>query len=230
MMHSRTCVAFAVFFGVAVSTGCSSESEPSSPGLTAAEEPPPEGATTNAPLTQGADAIATGPAPRLVKADVAAPRPEGTNASQNAQLAEMHKPYTHLSSGEARYFDGKFLNTTALGDVMRSPDFASKVMDLQSGGDVGATARQRAYTDAIKRSLQPYADRARFEQLGCGTVLCMGSIRASSKEWIAPWTIELHKQPLPMPSLSVQTIRRGAEFEVRFSFATAGAGGISSGS
>ena len=229
MMHSRTSVALTVLLGAALSAGCSSESEPASVGPAPVEAPLSEVGATESESAQEANSGATGPAPRLVKADVVAPRAEGTNAAQDAQLAEMRKPYTHLSAGEAGYFEGKFLNTKALGEVLRSPDFASKVLDLQSGGDVNSMARQRSYTDVIKRSLQPYADRARFEQLGCGTMLCMGSIRTSSKEWIAPWTIELHNQPLPLPSFSVQPIRRGAEYEVRFSFTTAGAGGISNG-
>jgi hypothetical protein len=139
----------------------------------------------------------------------------------------MSVPYPGLSSAEAQYFDGKLLKQEVLSRNMRGPDFGSKVLDLQSGGDVKAAARQRAYTEAFQKSLRPYADRARFQGLGCGTVLCMGSLRTSKTDWVGPWTVDLHKQPLPLPSLAVRNVRVGSDYEVRFSFTTVGAGGFS---
>ena len=227
MTHSRTCLALTAIFTIAVGAGCSKERPAASPDQGAMEIPPPAASAAAIAAPQEVRSAVEVPAPRLVKTDTNMPT-VGTSNPQAAQLAEMRKPYTNLSKGEAAYFDVKFLNKDVLGEVMRSPDFNSKVLDLQSGGDVNAMARQRAYTDAFRRSLQPYADRARLEGIGCGTVLCMGSLRTNTKDWIGAWTVELHKQPLPLPSLSIQPIPRGSEYEVRFSFTTAGGGGFTS--
>lgn len=226
MTNSGPYVALVASLCIAASVGCSAESPVASdqtPAAGTASEP--SVATSSADY--GSDSV-----DQASRAPLAMPEPKapvvGTSDKQDAQLTEMRKPYTNLSTTESRYFDGKFLNSATVGEVMRSPDFNSKVQDLQSSGDAGAMSRQQAYTELFRRSLQPYADRARLETIGCGTVLCMGSLRTSTKDWIGPWTIALHQQPLPLPSLSIQPVRRGNEYDVRFSFTTSGAGGISS--
>lgn len=225
MTHRYALLVVAAVFSIVVVAGWNTDMPAPSVTQEATEPSPPGTSVSPVETPPVAQDTAEGPTPRLVKADAKVPV-VGTSDQQAAQLDEMLKPYTNLSAGEAAYFDGKFLNKDVLGEVMQSADFNSKLLDLQSGGDINAMARQRAYTDTFKRSLQPYADRARLERIGCGTVLCMGSLRTSTKDWIGPWTVELHKQPLPLPSLSIQTIRRAGEYEVRFSFTTSGSGGF----
>lgn len=226
MAHLPSYLSAAVVLCVAFVAGCAKETPAEPAGRGIVEASPRAASISNAALPEERAAVQGAPS-RLAKADVRVPN-GGISDTQAARLAEMQKPYTHLSSGEASYFDGKFLSSEAVGKVLRGADFDSKVLDLQSGGDVNAMARQRAYSDAFRQSLQPYADRAQLERIGCGTVLCMGSLRTSSKDWVGPWTIGLHEQPLPLPSLSVQTVRRGTGYEVRFAFTTTGSGGFTS--
>jgi hypothetical protein len=211
---------------MAFAAGCTNETPAVPADLGIRDASPRAGSNADAPVSGVGAAAQSAPArPAKVDARVAN---GGIGDADATRLAEMQEPYARLSSGEAGYFDGKFLRSEAVGAVLRGTDFDSKVLDLQSGGDVNAMARQRAYADAFRQSLQPYADRAQLERIGCGTVLCMGSLRTSSKDWIGPWTIDLHKQPLPLPSLSVQTIRSGTDYEVRFAFTTTGSGGFTS--
>lgn len=234
MTHSRHSFALAVVVGAASITGCSKgasadaaapsprEATPLVVSAAEATTPQVDTATVDVPRVVASDAKATTAATGAAMQN----SPVSTPAREPARVADMREPYTHLSAGEARYFDGKFLDQGTLDKAMRSRDFDSSVLDLQSGGDVEAMARRHAYTEAFRKSLLPYADRARLGNIGCGTVLCMGSLRTASKEWIGPWTIELHNQPLPLPSLAIRTIRLGSEYEVRFSFTTTGAGGF----
>lgn len=229
MTYPRTCVALTGIACIAVGVACKRETPSRPADRPASEASSPAGSAATVTAPERVRGPVENPTPRLVKAD-ASVAAAGARNRHAAQLADMRESYNNLSIGEAAYFDGKFLNTDVLGEVMQSADFDSRVLDLQSGGDVNSTARQRAYTEALRRSLRPYADRARLERIGCGTVLCMGSLRTNAKDWIGPWTIELHKQSVPLPSLSIQTIRRGPEYEVRFSFTTTGPGGFSTGS
>lgn len=223
MAHLPRHLSAAAVLCTTLAAGCTKETPAEAAGQGIADSSPP---AADVAVSEVGAAVQSAPA-RLARADARAPN-EGISDREEARLAEMHKPYTHLSSGEASYFDGKFLRSEAVGKVLQGTEFDSKVLDLQGGGDVNAMARQRAYSDAFRRSLQPYADRAQLERMGCGTVLCMGSLRTSSKDWIGRWTIELHKQPLPLPSLSIQTIRSGTDYEVRFAFTTTGSGGFTS--
>ena len=91
-------------------------------------------------------------------------------------------------------------------------------------------ARTQAYGAAIQKSLQPFAGRAQLGRLGCGKLLCMGVIRTAKPDWIPQWVEEIHKQPLPMPSTSIDPIRIApGNYEVRFSFTTSGHGGFKTG-
>ena len=141
----------------------------------------------------------------------------------------MERPYPNLGPLESAYFSGKYVNQDTVGKAMRKRDFDGLVLDLQNQGDANALARQQAYAAAFAKSLQPYADRSRLGRIGCGAVLCMGSLRTTSTEWLQQWSVDLHDTQLPLPTMMLNSVPIGTEYEVRFAFATAGYGGLRSG-
>jgi hypothetical protein len=165
------------------------------------------------------------PAPRIEREDDYYPAPARQLDSE--LMKNMRLPYTDLGRAEARYFSGKLVDSDVMSKALRKRDFDSQVLDLQSGGASDAVARTRAYGAALQVSLQPYAGRAQLGRFGCGTVLCMGSISTRKADWLPGWSARIHDQPLPMPSLSINTIRVSPDrYEVRFAFTTRGQGGF----
>ena len=164
-------------------------------------------------------------APRIDREDDYYPAPASHPGPELAK--DMRLPYTDLGPAESRYFSGKLVDSDVMSKALRKRDFDSQVLDLQSGGASDALARTRDYGAALQASLQPYAGRAQLGRFGCGTVLCMGSISTPKADWLSEWSARLHDQPLPMPSLSITTIRVSPDrYEVRFAFTTRGQGGF----
>ena len=153
--------------------------------------------------------------------------PEPARRPEPEFVKDMRLPYTDLGPAESRYFAGKFIDSDVMEKAMRKRDFDSQVLDLQNEGDAGAPARTQAYGAAIQTSLRPFAGRAQLGRFGCGKLLCMGVIRTAKPDWIPQWIENVHKQPLPMPSTSINAIRTAPDsYEVRFSFTTRGHGGF----
>lgn len=214
--------------------GCSGDPPPA---RGATDEPGPAPAATVAAAARG-DAGATSskpmPATKRVRGEWIARQerpddyyPEEAKPQEPAFVRDMQQPYTDLGPTESRFFDGKFVDGAVTDRVMRRRDFDSTVLELQNEGGADALARQQAYVVALQKSLQPYANIARLGRVGCGAVMCMGSLQTPRTDWISQWSVDLHKQPLPMPSLSLSRVKLAPDlYEVRFAFTTRGHGGF----
>ena len=215
-------------------SGCSKHASPTVAAQQKAEAANQQAAEQSPSIDAQRDREVTLDAPSPIAKPTGTVRPESESdyypdpsRPSPTLAAEMEAPYPDLGPSEWGYFKGKYLDQDTLDKAMRKRDFDSLVLDLQNGGDANALARQQAYLAEFQKSLQPYGGLARLGRVGCGAVLCMGSLRTSSTDWLNKWSIDLHAMPLPLPTMSLNTIPVGTEYEVRFAFTTKGHGGFS---